>query len=86
MSNNRVREESLLRLLKTAGAELCSNKCESVKHEDRPWRHCPECEEITAAIADLLRDLCPQCPNCDDGRMSVSGDGCLWCDRCEVRR
>jgi hypothetical protein len=43
---------NLVRLLEIAGAELCSNKCESVKHEDRQWRHCPECEAIQAAIKD----------------------------------
>lgn len=47
---NKKDSERLLQLLRTAGKELCSNKCESVKHEDRPWRHCPECEEITSAL------------------------------------
>lgn len=50
---NKQDSEHLLQLLKMAGAELCSNKCESVKSEDRPWKHCPECKELTAAIANL---------------------------------
>lgn len=30
------------------------------------------------------RAVATQCPNCPDGRMTVRGDGSLWCDRCEV--
>lgn len=30
------------------------------------------------------REEFPKCRNCNDGRMSVSGDGSQWCDRCEV--
>lgn len=47
------RESELVRLLEIAGKELCSSRCESVKHEDRPWRHCRECEEINAAVSRL---------------------------------
>lgn len=43
---NRKDSERLLQLLKMAGAELCSNRCER-------WKHCPECKELTSAIADL---------------------------------
>lgn len=32
------------------------------------------------------REQFPKCPRCNDGRMSVSGDGSQWCDRCEVPR
>lgn len=31
------------------------------------------------------RERAPKCPNCADGRMTVHGDGALWCDRCEVK-
>lgn len=30
------------------------------------------------------REQFPKCPRCNDGRMSASGDGSNWCDRCEV--
>jgi hypothetical protein len=30
------------------------------------------------------REHFAKCRNCNDGRMSVSGDGSQWCDRCEV--
>lgn len=30
------------------------------------------------------REQFPKCPHCINGRMSASGDGSNWCDRCEV--
>ncbi len=32
----------------------------------------------------MNREQFPRCSHCNDGRMSVSGDGSNWCDRCEV--
>lgn len=29
------------------------------------------------------RESFAKCRNCEDGRMSVNADGCMWCDRCE---
>lgn len=30
------------------------------------------------------REQFTPCPNCKTGRMAIQGDGCLWCDRCEL--
>lgn len=32
------------------------------------------------------RAAAAMCPHCNIGRMTVSGDGALWCDHCEVSR
>lgn len=32
------------------------------------------------------RSNAAKCPHCPDGRITVEGDGCLWCDSCEINK